>query len=185
MRDADLGPLIGIVDPARQHHVGHARGADQARQAGRAAAADEQAAWPFRQGIEGAALRHPDVRRTRQLQPAADHRACSTAITGTRPNWTWSNAACQARECSMPSATLRSLSSGQVEPGAEVLALAAQHDDPHRLGQADQAACSSAISASLNRIALGRPVQTQLGDGALHHDAEDGGGRAACRFRRR
>ena len=35
---------------------------------------------------------------------------CSTATTGTLPNWIASIAACQLRECKMPSATLRSLS---------------------------------------------------------------------------
>jgi hypothetical protein len=33
---------------------------------------------------------------------------CSTAITGTGPNWMASKQACQARECVMPSATVRS-----------------------------------------------------------------------------
>ena len=44
LRQADRGAFGGVVDAAGEHHVGHARGADQARDARRAAAADEQAA---------------------------------------------------------------------------------------------------------------------------------------------
>ena len=42
--------FFGVVDAAGQHHVGHARGADQARNAHRAAAADEEAALRLRAG---------------------------------------------------------------------------------------------------------------------------------------
>ena len=49
--------------------------ADQARQAHRAAAADEDAAAPFRQRVIGRSLGDADVRRGRKLEPAADDRA--------------------------------------------------------------------------------------------------------------
>ena len=67
--------LLGVVDAAGQHHVGHARDADQARDARRAAAADEDAALAFGQAVERAALGDADVRGDGELEPAADHRA--------------------------------------------------------------------------------------------------------------
>ena len=67
--------FVGVVDAAGQHHVGHARHADQARNARRAAAADEQAALAFGQAVERARLGDADVARAGQLEPAADDRA--------------------------------------------------------------------------------------------------------------
>ena len=68
-------PFLGVVDAAGEHHVGHARGADQARNARRSAAADEEAALPFGQAVERARLGDADVARRRELEAAADDRA--------------------------------------------------------------------------------------------------------------
>ena len=48
VRDADRLTFFGAVAAAGEHHVRHPRGADEARQANRAAAADEDAAAAFR-----------------------------------------------------------------------------------------------------------------------------------------
>ena len=75
VRQADRLALLGAVGAAGQHHVHHARGADQPRHPHRAAAADEDAAAAFRQRVIGRALGHPDMAGGRELEPAADHRA--------------------------------------------------------------------------------------------------------------
>ena len=75
LRQADRLAFVGVVDAAGEHHVGHPRDADQARDARRAAAADEQAALAFGQAVEGARLGDADVAGARQLEPAADHGA--------------------------------------------------------------------------------------------------------------
>jgi len=54
--DAEVLALVGIEDAAREHHVGHARNADQARNAHRAAAADEDAARAFGQAATKAGV---------------------------------------------------------------------------------------------------------------------------------
>ena len=121
LRQAGALALLGVVDAAGQHHVGHARGADQPRDAHRAAAADEDAALAFGQGVEGAARRPRGCGTAlASSSPPPTTAPCSTATTGTRPNWTRSNAACHMRECMHALAGVALLQLGQVEAGAEV-----------------------------------------------------------------
>ena len=75
LREAQRHPLFRRIGPPGQHHISHAGDADEARQAGRAAAADENAALAFGQGIKRTRLRHADMGGAGQFQPAADHRA--------------------------------------------------------------------------------------------------------------
>ena len=123
-----LQAFVGVEDAAGEHHVGHAGHADQARDARRAAAADEDAALAFGQAVVGAALGHADVAAAASSSPPPTTAPCSTATTGTRPNWIASNAACHMRECSTPVATSRSASSDRSSPAQKCVAVAAEHD---------------------------------------------------------
>src|SRR6185369_4636045 len=109
---------------AGEHHVGHSCGADQARNARRAAAADEEAALPFGKAVERARLGDANVTRRRKLEAAADdsavqhrddrHLAELDALERGVP---------RARvDDALGDAALADL--GEVEAGAEVIALA-------------------------------------------------------------
>ena len=60
--------FVGVVDAAGQHHVGHPRGADQARDARRAAAADEDAALALRQRRRTRSARRRGCARRRRAR---------------------------------------------------------------------------------------------------------------------
>ena len=65
--------FLGGICAAGQHHVHHARDADQRRQSHRAAAADIDAATAFRQRVVGRALGDAHMRGGGKLETAADH----------------------------------------------------------------------------------------------------------------
>ena len=75
LREPDRLALLGGERAPGQHHVHHARGADQRRQPHRTAAADEDAAAGFGQRVKGGTLGHPHMGRGGEFEPAADHRA--------------------------------------------------------------------------------------------------------------
>ena len=165
--------FLGVVDAAGQHHVGHARDADQARDARRAAAADEEAALAFGQAVEGAAPRRrgcaPRSRARGRRRPPrrAAPRPPARGRTGSA-----SNAACHERECTTPSATLRSDSSDRSRP--------AQKCSPSPLsttarvvsGRLMKAVCSCATSASLSALRLAGRFSRTWQTGAALLDAQ-------------
>ena len=112
----------------RSHHVGHARGTDQARHPRRAAAADEDAARALGQPVVRALLGDADVRRGRELEAAADN--------GTVQHRDHRHAAVlDALERGVPGPGMQHrlgdaalLQLREVEPRAEVLAVAAEDD---------------------------------------------------------
>ena len=81
-------------------------------------------ALPLGQRVERARLGHPQVRGRRQLQPAADHRALEHGdhrdACRTRSR---ANARCHIRECCSALERVALGQLGEVEPGAEVVAL--------------------------------------------------------------
>ena len=117
LRQADALAFLGVVDAAGEHHVGHARGADQARDARRAAAADEDAALCLRAGRRRRCARRrgcaprPRARARRRPPRRAARRSPAPGRTGSA-----SNAACQVREWMIASATSRSCSSERSRP---------------------------------------------------------------------
>ena len=137
--------LLPAVDPPGQHHVHRARLADHLADADRGAAAGEQAALAFRQGIIGRAVRHPDMRRRGEFQPAADHRALQRGnhrhaavfhlVERLVP--------AQAQVHERGRAAVLAVMFHQIEPGAEMIALGAQQHGAHararhRIEQAHQ-----------------------------------------------
>ena len=172
LREADRLAFVGVVDAAGEHHVGHPRDADQARDPRRAAAADEEAALAFGQAVEGARLGDAHVAGARQLQAAADHGAVQDRdhrhpaeldlverrMPGARMQDAFGDAA------------LREL--GEVEAGAEVLALAAEHDRAHGFGQVDEGGVQLRHQRVVDRVALGRAIQAQVQHGAPFLDAQ-------------
>ena len=97
---------------------------------------------------------------------------CSTAITGTRPSWIWSNAACQVREWRMRLGDVALLQLGEIEAGAEVLALAADHDRAHVVGKVDEGGVQLRHQRVVDGVALGRAIQAHVQHRAARLDAE-------------
>ena len=117
MRQADRLAFLGAVGAAGQHHLLHPRHADQPRQPHRGAAADVDAAacLPAARSRSisrrrGHALRRQARARRRPPRRAARRRPAPgrTRCAGTRGATT--------RECSTPSAVLRSVSSPRSRP---------------------------------------------------------------------
>ena len=128
LRQPDRLAFLGGERAPGQHHVHHARGADQRRQPHRAAAADIDAAAGFRQRVERGALGDADMRRGGKFEAAADHRAVQHGDDRHR-------AELDALERAMPGARMLDAGEGvalgqfgQIEPGAEMIAFAGQHD---------------------------------------------------------
>ena len=188
LRDADREPFLRVVDAAGEHHVGHARGADQARDARRAAAADEEAPLAFGQAVERARLGDAHVARGRELEAAADDRAVQhrdhrhlaeldlleRGVPRARMDDAFGDAA------------LGDL--GEVEAGAEVIALAAHDDRARRLRQVDEGGVQLRDQRVADGVALGRPVEPHVQHGAARFDAQQveraaGGARRAFAVR--
>ena len=178
-------PFVGVVDAAGQHHVGHPRGADQARDARRAAAADEDAALALGQAVEGALLGDADVAARGQLEAAADHRAMQhrdhrhaaeldlleRRVPGARMHDAFGDAA--LAESSDRSSPAQKCSPSPLSTTARTAS-----------GRLTKAVCSCATSASLIALRLAGPVQAHVQDGAARSrrsrsSAEDG--RQQCR----
>ena len=100
--------FLGVVGAAGEHHVHHARGADEARQAHRAAAADEDAAaCPRAARNRPSVFGHPDVagapraparRRPRRRAAPRPPAPCRTRCARRR-DASCANARCPARRC--------------------------------------------------------------------------------------
>ena len=175
LRQADALAFVGVDHTTGQHHVGHSRDADQARDSRRAAAADEQAALAFGQRVVGAAFGDADVRRTRELEPAADdgavqHRDHRDA------------AELDLLERRMPSARMHQAVGDaalgelrQIETCAEVLAFAAEHDHVHRVRQVDEGGVQLGDQRIVERVALGRAIEADVTHGALNVECEQRG----------
>ena len=154
MREAEGLPLLGAVGAAGEHQVHHARDADQARDAHRAAAADKDAARAFGQRVVGGTLRDADVRRGRKLQPAADHRAMHHGddrhaaeldlVEDAVPDGRMRNALFGAQHFQL----------GQIEAGGEMLAFGVQHDGFHARGQRVEERLDAEHGRVVQRIAL-------------------------------
>ena len=159
--------------------------ADQPRHARRTAAADEDAALAFRQAVAECSRRR-GCGGARQLQPAADHRATAAPPPPARDRTGWRpsrRASCAVHDA----ATLRSVSS-EIEPGAEMLARAAPAPPPLDLRrQRDERAVRLRDQRVVDGVALGRPVQPDVRDGAGELDRQQvergeragGGGRSS------
>ena len=61
---------------------------------------------------------------------------------------------------------------GQIEPGAEVIALAAQHHRSRLVGQAGEDGLQLRDQFVVQRIALGRPIEAHVRDGVAVFDAQ-------------
>ena len=72
LREAERRPFLRALYSTGQHHVHHAGCADQAWDAHRATADDEDAVHALGEGVIGTAFGHPDMRGGRQFQAAAD-----------------------------------------------------------------------------------------------------------------
>jgi hypothetical protein len=83
-----------------------------------------------------------------------------------------SNAACHEREWTTASATLRSDSSERSRAGAEVAALAAQHDRARFGRQAGERGLQLRDQGVIERVALDRSIEPHMGDGAGMLDAQ-------------
>src|SRR5260370_75640 len=164
MREADRLTFLRVIDAAGEHHVHHARGADEARQAHRAAAADEDAAAAFRQRVIGGCLGYADVARGGDFEPAADDRAVQHRDYGCL-------AELDALERTVPAArmgdALRDVARGelgQIEARAEMLALGGEHDGLDRVRQCGEERLDAEYGRVVDRVALFRPRQDEHGD---------------------
>ena len=181
-------PSLRVVDAAGQHHVGHARGADQARDARRAAAADEEAALAFGQAVERARLGDADVAGRGELEAAADDRAVQHRDDRHAAELDLlERGVPRARmDDAFGDAALGDL--GEVEAGAEVIAFAAQDDRARRLGQVDEGRVQLRDERIADGVALLRPVQAHVQHRARRLDVQQverlqDGGKGSARAR--
>src|SRR6185369_1079494 len=116
VREARGLALVGVEHAAGEHHVGHAREADEPRHARRAASAHEEPALPSGRPKNALSSATRMCALLASSSPPPTTAPCSTATTGRRPNCTWSIAACHWRECAMPSKTSRSDISDRSSP---------------------------------------------------------------------
>ena len=129
LREPDAWPSSARQRAAGQHHVHHAGGADHAA----AAAPSRRRRRRCRAGL-GQRVDRPCVRRRgcarRRRVPGRrrpPRRAARRPPARCRTRCA-SKARCQDRECSTPAKMSRSVELGEIEPGAEMLAFAGQHD---------------------------------------------------------
>jgi hypothetical protein len=174
LRQADAFAFLRLVDAAGQHHVRHARGADQARDAHGAAAAHEDAARALGQRVEGGRVGHADVAGRRELQPAAHHRAVQGGDDGDRPVLHLLQRRVPHARVVHAGAGIALLQLGQVEAGAKVLAFTVEHDRAHRIGQALERVPDAKDERIAQRVALGRAREAQDRDGAAQFELEIG-----------
>ena len=159
MREAERLAFFRRQHMAGQHHVHHARRADQARYAHRAAAADEDAAHAFRQCIERRALGDAHMRGCRKLKAAADdgamqhgdnrHLAEFHLVEDAMPRTRVAHAVFDAVDAQF----------GQVEAGGEMIAVAVQHDALHVFRQRVEQRFQTEHGFVVERIALLRAVE--------------------------
>src|SRR5260221_14477964 len=161
MREADRLTFLRVIDAAGEHHP---RGADEARQAHRAAAADEDAAAAFRQRVIGGCLGYADVARGGDFEPAADDRAVQHRDYG-------GLAELDALERTVPAArmgdALRDVARGelgQIEARAEMLALGGEHDGLDRVRQCGEERLDAEYGRVVDRVALLRLRQVENSD---------------------
>ena len=161
LREPDRLAFFGAERMPGQHHVHHAGHADERRQAHRPAAADEDAAASLRQRIERRRLRHADMGSGGKFEPAADDRAVEDGDDGHFPEL-------NAVEGTMPEP--RMLDAGedvallefrQVEPGAEMLAVAGQDNSADVIRQGGEERLHSRHRRVVERVAFLRAMQPQ------------------------
>ena len=148
--------FLGRIGAAGEHHVHHARDADQPRQPHRAAAADIDAAAAFRQRVIGRALGDAHMRGRRKLQPAADHRAVQHGdhrhlaeldlLEGAMPEPGMGDA---LRDVAL-------LQFAQVEAGGEMLAFAGEQHGADVVGQRGEESFDAEDGLVVERVALVR-----------------------------
>ena len=159
--------FLGVVAAPGEHHVHHARGADEPRQAHRAAAADEDAAAAFGERVVGGVLRHPDVAGRRDFQPAADHGAVQHRDHRDL-------AELDVLECAMPAARMRDAlrdvaraQFAEIEARAEMVAFARQHDGFDPVRHAGEERLDTEHRGVVDGVALFRTRQEQNRDVAV------------------
>src|SRR5262249_21101624 len=164
LREAERYPLLRTIGPSGQHHINHSRGADQPRNADRAAATDEDSEPSFRQGIIGAALGNPNMRGSGKLQTAADHRALQYGDHGYLRMLDLVE--CPMKRSREANAGLRTnfRERRQIGSGGKVLPLAIDDDGARAFRRVAEEALDARDHRGIERIPLGRAGQAQKRD---------------------
>ena len=167
-------PFLGVIGMTGQHHFGHAAGTDDAGDADRTAAADENPAAALGQGVEGGRFGHPHMGRCRQFQAAADHGALQGGhhrqaahldmVEGAMP--------LLGVQHHLEGFTVAML--GQIEAGREMGAVAVQHDDARRVRGGGEEVADLVDEGIVDGVALVGSVEPDHGDGAAHLDGQKG-----------
>jgi hypothetical protein len=130
----------------------------------RAAAADEDAARALGQAVVGAALGDADVRRGGELEPAADHRAVQHGDDRHAAELDRVERRMPVREWMIDSATSRSCSSERSRP-AQKCSPSPLSTTARDLGrQVDEGSVQRRHQRIVDRVALGRTVETDVQD---------------------
>ena len=165
LRQPDRLAFFGIERASGQHHVHHAGDAEKRRKPHRATAADEDAAASLRKRVVSRAFRHADMHRGRKLQPAADHRAVQH---GDDRHFAELN----AFERTMPRTRMRDAAEhvalfklGEVEAGAEMIAVAGQHDGANFGRQASKNATMPCTSVSFSALRFSARCSRRIATG--------------------
>ena len=167
--------FLGRIGAAGQHHVHHARDADQPRQPHRAAAADIDAAAALRQRVIGRALGHAHMRGGGQFQPAADHRAMQHGDHRHLAELDLLEGAVPEPGMGDALGDVVLLEFAEIEAGGEMLALAMQQHGADAVRQRGEEGLDAENGLVVERIALVRTRQPQHGDLALPLGIERGG----------
>src|SRR5579871_1876115 len=166
--------FVSPVAAPGQHHIDDAGSADQPRQAHRSAAAEENAAAAFREGVVGRALGDPDMACSGELEAAAYDRAMKNRHHR-RP------AELYALESAMPGPRMRNpgrdvalCEFGEIEPGAEMLALAVDDDGFDVVGDGREEVLNALNGGVVQRVALVRATQAEDANRAVLLEVERG-----------
>src|SRR5215218_9768774 len=127
MREPEALALLGIIEPAREHHFDEPSRAEDAPDAHRRPAADEYAALPFRKSVERARVGDPHMRRRGKLEPAADDAAVHRGHHRHEAELDFLEDAVPHLRVTHDAKGVAGLVLGEVEPGAEMLAVPGQN----------------------------------------------------------
>ncbi len=172
LREAHALAVLCVVNAAGEHHVGHARGADQPRNAHRAATAHKNSTRTFGQGVERALVRHANVARACQFEPAADHGAMQRSNHGGGSELNRVQGRMPHARVQHAGARVAFLQFREVEPGAKVIALAVQHDCTNGVGEVFKHLAQAQDQSVAERVAFGGTAEPNDGNGAANVEVQ-------------
>ena len=182
LRQTHALAVLRVVHAACEHHVGHAGCTNQLGHTHRATAAHEDAASALGQRVKSALVGHADVARAGQLQAASHHRAMQGCHHGYATLLDRVQGHMPTARVVDAFARIAFLEFGQIQTGAEMVALAMDHRGAGLRGQVLEHIAQSFDQGVVQRVAFGRAAQAHHGNSPLHGQRYTVGG---CAFKNR